>query len=93
MKTKLFRTATVPLSLNTLLKGQLKFLNETFEVTAISGEGEDLDEIKKARRGKYLCYCNVAPYCSFERFEFSAETLPLVQKRKTYYSTFYYSPL
>ena len=47
MKTKLFRTATVPSSLNSLLKGQLKFLNETFEVTAISGEGEDLEEVKK----------------------------------------------
>ena len=47
MKTKLFRTATVPSSLNSLLKGQLKFLNETFEVTAISGEGEDLEEVKR----------------------------------------------
>jgi len=47
MKTKLFRTATVSSSLNTLLKGQLKFLNETFEVTAISGEGEDLEEVKR----------------------------------------------
>ena len=47
MKTKLFRTSTVPSSLNTLLKGQLKFLNETFEVTAISGEGEDLEEVKR----------------------------------------------
>jgi len=47
MKIKLFRTATVPSSLNSLLKGQLKFLNETFEVTAISGEGEDLEEVKK----------------------------------------------
>ena len=47
MKIKLFRTATVPSSLNSLLKGQLKFLNETFEVTAISGEGEDLEEVKR----------------------------------------------
>ena len=82
MKTKLFRTATVPLSLNTLLKGQLKFLNETFEVTAISGEGEDLDEIKKREGVNTFAIAISRPI---------AETLPLVQKRKTYYSTFYYS--
>lgn len=43
---KLFRIATIPLSLNILLKGQLGFLNKHFEVTAISGEGKDLDEVK-----------------------------------------------
>lgn len=42
-KPKLFRISTVPMSLNLLLKGQLKFLNEHFDVTAISGEGKDLD--------------------------------------------------
>ena len=42
-KPKLFRIATVPMSLNLLLKGQLRFLNDHFEVTAISGAGKDLD--------------------------------------------------
>ncbi len=42
-KPKLFRVSTVPMSLNLLLKGQLKFLSQHFEVTAISGEGQDLD--------------------------------------------------
>lgn len=42
---KLFRISTVPISLNILLKGQLKFLNIYYEVTAISGAGEDLDEV------------------------------------------------
>ena len=46
-KPKLFRISTVPMSLNLLLKGQLKFLNEHFEVTAISGEGNDLDIVKE----------------------------------------------
>lgn len=44
---KLFRTSTIPLSLNVLLKGQLKFLSQKFEVTAISGAGKDLEEIKE----------------------------------------------
>lgn len=46
-KPKLFRISTVPMSLNLLLKGQLKFLNEDFEVTAISGKGRDLDIVEQ----------------------------------------------
>lgn len=44
-KPKLFRIATVPMSLNLLLKGQLEFLNKHFQVTAISGEGDDLQTV------------------------------------------------
>lgn len=44
---KLFRISTVPLSLNVLLKGQLHFLNQFYEVTAISGTGKDLEEVEK----------------------------------------------
>ncbi|MFK8270494.1 glycosyltransferase family 4 protein [Capnocytophaga stomatis] len=49
---KLFRTATISTSLNTLLKGQLRFLNQHFKVTAISGcdtllkEVEDREQVK-----------------------------------------------
>ena len=43
---KVFRIATVPISLNILLTGQLRYLNEFFDVTAISGEGEELDEVQ-----------------------------------------------
>lgn len=46
-KPKLFRISTIPMSLNLLLKGQLKFLNQYFEVTAISGEGKDLDIVRE----------------------------------------------
>lgn len=45
MKPKLFRISTVPVSLNILLKGQLEYLNQFYEVTAISGAGEDFDEV------------------------------------------------
>lgn len=44
---KVFRIATVPISLNVLLKGQLKFLNQHYEITAVSGSGSDLDEVGK----------------------------------------------
>jgi glycosyltransferase involved in cell wall biosynthesis len=35
------------MSLNLLLKGQLEFLNKHFQVTAISGEGDDLQTVAK----------------------------------------------
>ncbi|MFN3772684.1 glycosyltransferase family 4 protein [Cloacibacterium normanense] len=51
-KPKLFRIATVPMSLNLLLKGQLGYLNNYFDVTAISGEGEDLQTVANRERVK-----------------------------------------
>lgn len=42
---KLIRVSTVPMSLNILLKGQLKFLSGHYDLTAVSGAGKDLDEV------------------------------------------------
>lgn len=47
MKPKLVRLSTIPLSMNVLLKGQLTFLNKSFEVIAVSGGGKDLSEVKE----------------------------------------------
>lgn len=44
---KIIRTSTIPLSLNVLLKGQLKFLSIYFNVVGISSKGEDLNEVQK----------------------------------------------
>ncbi|PKP24322.1 MAG: glycosyltransferase family 1 protein [Bacteroidetes bacterium HGW-Bacteroidetes-2] len=45
-KPKLIRITTVPLSLNVLLKGQLRFMKEHFEVLAVaSGPKVELDEV------------------------------------------------
>ncbi|ATA89104.1 glycosyltransferase family 1 protein [Capnocytophaga stomatis] len=44
---KLFRTSTIAASLDTLLKGQLRFLNQYFEVTAISGYDERLEKVQQ----------------------------------------------
>lgn len=49
---KLFRISTVPVSLNILLKGQLKYLDEYFDVTAISGKGADLEEVAQRENVK-----------------------------------------
>lgn len=46
-KLKLLRITTIPLSLNVLLKGQLSFLNNYFEVIAVSGAGKDMDEVRE----------------------------------------------
>lgn len=43
---KLFRVTTVPLSLNLLLKGQLRYLNQFYKVTAISSPGPELVEVQ-----------------------------------------------
>lgn len=50
MKTKLIRTSTVAMSLNFLLKGQLAFLNEYYNVVAVSGQDADFEEVAKRER-------------------------------------------
>ncbi|MBU2975920.1 glycosyltransferase family 4 protein [Zobellia sp. B3R18] len=47
MKRKLFRIAAVPGSLAVLLKGQLRFMNESFNVSAIASEGEQHQTIRE----------------------------------------------
>lgn len=47
-KPKLIRVTTVPLSLKTLLKGQLRFMNENgFEVLGVSSPGKDLKDVEE----------------------------------------------
>lgn len=41
-KQKLLRISTVPVSLETLLKGQLKMLSRQYEVVAVSSPGEEM---------------------------------------------------
>lgn len=45
MKTKIIRTSTVAMSLNLLLKGQLSFLSKHYDVVAVSGYDNDLQEV------------------------------------------------
>ncbi|HIP13738.1 MAG TPA: glycosyltransferase family 1 protein, partial [Arcobacter sp.] len=47
MKQKLIRITTVPMSLKILLKDQLKFMNQHFEVVGISSRGEELFDVQK----------------------------------------------
>lgn len=44
-KKKVLRIATVPLSLDLLLKGQLRMLNEEYEVVAVSSPGKELEKV------------------------------------------------
>lgn len=46
-KKKVLRVSTIPLSLNLLLKGQLKMLNEEYEIVAVSSPGEDLKMVEE----------------------------------------------
>lgn len=53
-KPKLIRITTVPISLEKLLVGQLEFMQEFFEVTAISADQEKLKKLGK--KNKYQIY-------------------------------------
>lgn len=44
-KKNVFRITTVPISLNRLFKGQLKMLNEHFEMIGVSSSGSELEEV------------------------------------------------
>ncbi len=51
MKPKLVRITTVPISMNIILKGQLKFMNECFEVVGVTGnDGKHFNEIAERER-------------------------------------------
>ena len=51
---KIIRTSTIPLSLNVLLKGQLKFLSKRFVVIGLSSQGNDLIEVGKREEIKTI---------------------------------------
>lgn len=44
---KLIRITTVPESLRTLLKGQLKFMSKHFDVIGVSGDGYAMEEVRR----------------------------------------------
>lgn len=45
MANKIIRVATIPLSLNILLKNQFSFLSQYYKVIAVSSNGNDLEEL------------------------------------------------
>jgi len=65
---KLIRTATVSVSLDILLKGQLAFLNDYYQVIAVSGQDVHLENVKN--REKVLTvdvpmYRTISPFKDF----------------------------
>lgn len=65
MKPKIIRTSTIPLSLDVLLKGQLEFLNNHFEVIAVSGQDKHLENVKKREKVKTIAIemqRNISPF-------------------------------
>lgn len=44
---KIVRITTIPASMKSLLKGQLRFINQFYEVIGISGDGEALHDVRK----------------------------------------------
>lgn len=52
MKKKLIRTSTIALSLDVLLKGQLGFLNQHYQVIAVSGKDHHLNNVQNREKVK-----------------------------------------
>jgi len=50
MKPKLIRTSTVAISLDYLLKGQLNYLQKYFDVVAVSGQDEHLENVAQREK-------------------------------------------
>ena len=46
-KPKLIRITTIPLSLNVLLKGQLNYMSQFFEVVGVSSSGKEAEEVRQ----------------------------------------------
>lgn len=63
MKKKLIRITTVPVSMSILLKGQLSFMKNYFEVICISSEGDELCEVAN-REGVNIFSINMTRYIS-----------------------------
>lgn len=51
---KLIRLTTIPLTMNLLLKNQLRFLNQFFEVILVSSPGDDFNEVQSREGVKGL---------------------------------------
>ena len=51
---KLIRITTVPISLDKLLEGQLAFMKEHYEVTAVSSQEEELKRVASKQGVPYL---------------------------------------
>ena len=47
VKKKIIRVTTIPVSIKILLKGQLKFINQYFDVLGVSSEGKELDDVAR----------------------------------------------
>lgn len=54
MKKKIIRIATVAMSLDILLKGQLDYLNKQYEIVALSGQDQYLENVAKRERVKTI---------------------------------------
>lgn len=65
---KIIRSSTIALSLDVLLKGQLRFLSSNYEIIALSGEDEHLRIVadrEKVRVANVPMRRNISPYHDF----------------------------
>ena len=63
-RVKIVRTSTISFSLDNLLRGQLKFLNQFFDVIAVSGSDQYLENVS-VREGVRVININFSRGISF----------------------------
>ena len=81
---KLIRTATVSLSLDILLKGQLKFLSQNFYVVAVSGQDEHLNEVAKRENIKTIAVTFERKISPFKDFVSLIKLYRVLKKEKPF---------
>lgn len=81
---KLIRTATVSLSLDILLKGQLKFLSQNFDVVAVSGQDEHLNEVAKRENIKTIAVTFERKISPFKDFVSLIKLYRVLKKEKPF---------
>lgn len=84
MKKKLIRVSTVPISLNILIEGQLRFLSKYYEVIGVSSPGIELDEVCKREGVRTIAVPMNRKISLFKDFVSLMNLLVLFYKEKPY---------
>lgn len=79
---KLLRITTIPLSLDKLLTGQLRFMSSYFDVIAVSADGPEIETIKKREGCDYLVIPMTRTISPFRDYVALLKMIKLIKREK-----------
>lgn len=79
---KVMRVSTVAMSLDLLLKGQLKYLNQFYEVVAVSGDDQHLVTVRKREQVKTVPVLFSRPISIFQDIKSLIKLYQVIRKEK-----------